>query len=246
MKTYLVPITRENGPRETYSSDTPVLVLPSKTDTILRVQEVRPRLKSQVEFAAYHQVWSWEAPPQPRGKKRPGSYYERVLVKAPLNKLGRLFSGTPFIMKVDPKRPQRVFYQGGRWHSLFTESDIGETTYATAVCGESHHGREVLRENGRVPDCPECLAEEWLPFHVAPYEMPTKIRKIAEKEAAERKFRASIPTRFERVGAEEEEPKEVEVIFIPPEDLEPDDEPLGREEKLLSRVRQARFLKERV
>jgi hypothetical protein len=110
------------------------------------------------------------------------------------------------------------------------------------VCGDySPKATRDLIDNQQVPTCPECLAEEWLPFIVDPYPKPESVRKIQEKEASERRFRASIPTRFDRIDDEPE--SKPEMVFVEDLGVEPQ-EPVGRDAKLFSRVRHARRIRE--
>jgi hypothetical protein len=238
VKLFLVPLGREDEPRELFSSDLDVLVCPQKVSEPLWVERIKLKPhNSRPQFAVYKAHISF--------KSILADNY--IWFKGALIKLGRVSPGTPILAKVDPRRPQRCLQYRGAWHSILTTYSNfrpNETLRVNLVCGDySPKATRDLINNQRVLTCPECLAEKWLPFVVATYEMPEKVRKIQDKEEAERRFRAGIPTRFDRIDNEEEE-SEPEIVFV--EDLEGDDpqEPEGRDAKLFSRVRHARRVKE--
>jgi hypothetical protein len=240
MKLFDVPITREDGPRETYSSEVEVIVCPQKVSEPLRVERVKLKLHNSVDqYEVYKSGFGFLG-----NTGKPKDY---IWFVSPLVKLGRVAPETPVLVKVDPSRPQRCFFQGGQWHAIFTLRSMysfsqSDRVYLNFTCGDFNNNAwfNEVRE-AHVPTCPDCLAEEWLPFVVAAYEMPEKVRKIQDKEAAERRFRASIPTRFERIDADDEE-KEPEVPLLIVDTESDPDEPVGREAKLEARVRHAKHV----
>jgi len=213
-----------------------------------------------------HEVWEWHGSvhrvrvhARRSRQQRDGQYVEQPLVTAQVVRLGRVAIGAPIYAKVDPKRPQRVVFNKKHWHGIlsFRRWDHeGQTSFET-LCGDDFKGDRTAvvvaadyaafdPRTGDVAEtnrstCPECLAVEWVPFVVGAYEAVHRIKKRDKKLKAEKKFRASIPSRFDRIDADEEAPPEPEPLVV---DLEPDpEEPLGREPKLRSRVSQGQRVK---
>lgn len=228
MKSFLVPITRTEGPRLELPSDTDVIVCPENVRETHRVERERFKSHKSVDEYLVHKAHVFGD----------GDY---VWLRTTLTKLGRVKPETPILVKLDPQRPQRCHFQGGHYHALKTWvfSQTDDDSFLTYICGDYYYKRGAVIAEDTVPTCPDCLEDVWFPFAVAEYERPEVVRKIQNKEAAERKFRANLPTRFERIDDEEPKSDEVPVIV----DTEPDlDEPAGREAKLGARVRHAKHV----
>lgn len=238
MKRFSVPLQRRENLQETFSSEEDVLVLPQRSDRISHVERVRLKPhNSKDEFAVYVHGWSFGKEPS-----KPNLWF-----KAPLTKLGRVSPGTPILLRVDPRRPQLCFTKGdeGYLHAVKTHTRSGREGLVSvdAFCGEYLSDAPADRvQRGQVPTCPECLLEEWVDFTVGTYEMPDKVRKIQDKEAAERKYRANLPTRFDRIDDEDE--SEPELVFVVDEDPPDPEEPEGRDAKLHARVRHSKRVKD--
>jgi len=237
VKSFTVPIARADGPEEKVSSGAEALVCPSDAGSRFNEpHEVeRAPLKlhnSKDEYIVY--------------KSYTFSKEDYIWFRAPLTKIGRISPGTPIIMKVNTSRPQMVYFQGGHWHAILTFYwDDDHRMSLNFACGD--YNRRVGPDEVKVesvPTCPECLAEEWLPFVVLQYERPEITRKAQEKVLAERRFRAGIPTRFDRIyDADQPEPEPEEPMVLEPDLLEPDlEEPMGRESKLTARIRHQRHI----
>jgi len=241
VKQFQVPIYREEGPRENLPSDTDVIVCPGVsgpygiTETI-HVERVKLKARKSVdEYDVYKRYIFGEE--------------NYVWFRTTLTKLGRVPPNTYFLVKLDPRRTQRCARDDGHWHGILTSrpnTDAPDTLNCTFVCGGYYRKALQGEVMDGTPTCPDCLLEdEWLPFRVGEYERPEHLRKIQEKEAAERRFRQGLPTRFDRIDALDEVPPP------PPEelvlDLEPDpEEPEGREAKLMARVRHQRRIEEAI
>jgi hypothetical protein len=243
--TYKVPIRinasttgEESLPHETRPSNLLVFVAPGRTSqTDIEITEMW-QMKGLYEATL----------PSSFSDKRHVWFQHR---KVPLS---RVPVGATVLIEIAPKETRALCAEyNGKVHAVTGRSgyrrDTVQTWSLTFLCGDYASERQeslhfTFRENV-APSCPECQEARWVPFVVCPYEVPRQVRlktkKVVSREAKKVKRYLALPTRFDR-ALEERSPR----FRAPPPVVEVEDpEPMGREDKLQSRQRQAQVEKSR-
>lgn len=232
---FLIPVTREGVHLEVPSE---TLVIPFPCSTIERSTleyEVEPTPPKSIHipeaqrYTIFRYYW--------KSTKRYPWFSIRAI------RLSRIVIGsTCLIQNIGPK--PCWFYEGA-WHAIY--GDSGDS-HIYAMCGECHYhyGKDHGVIEHRTPTCPECLEVKWEPFTVQPYKHPRDLLKAENKVKAEQRFRARIPTIFDRILFDDEAEEDDPEIEIFAEEADPYDglEPEGREAKLQARVERAQRIRE--
>jgi len=230
---FLIPVSRD-GVRLEVPSETLVIPFPcSITGRTSPEYEVEPSPPKSIHipepqrYTVFQYHW--------RSTKR----YPWFSIRAV--RLSRIVIGSTCLIQNKGSKP--CWFHKGAWHATY--GDSGDS-YRHSMCGDYHYGKDHGPVENRVPTCPECLEIEWEPFTVMQYEHPRDLLKAETKVKAEQRWRARIPTLFDRILFDEETEEDDPELEVFAEEADPYAglEPEGREAKLQSRVERAQRIRE--
>lgn len=224
------------------SSDVRVIPIPGDKHSYTRVVRQRDRLHAKPSVRSVYELYDTFS--SYSGKGKGWKVVERLVTTVPDCKLSRIRIGGGCLVHVGPEVPRQTWFDGTLWHTQTTRVEFTVSSRVTVEdekeCEATPAPQEPRSVREAPPTCPLCAAPQWYVVQVLKHDHPTEVRKADHKVKAHQKYRASLPSRFDRFDEDEapEEP-ESEDETIDPEDFNDWEGPQGRQPKLQSRVRAA-------